>query len=280
MEQANVYIQQLINICVEYAPKVAMALLVLVVGWLIINRLTHFFNAYLKRANFAPKEVESFIQSIVNLGLKVLLVISVAGILGIETTSVVGIIAAMSFAIGLALQGNLSNFAAGIMILVMRPFKVGDEVKIQGIWAFVKEIQIFHTVLSNFDKTETIIPNSSITSGYIQNLSASPIRKISIKLNVPYNEDLLKVKNILIEAAYSVPEIDSSKQPFFWIQEFGDHFIKISIGFDTSLKGYWVTDVKVKEAIVSALNDNAINVAYPTGVAFGKYGGQKDAVLN
>ncbi len=121
MEQANVYFNQLLTQMVDYFPKIVMALVVLGLGWLVINYLVKVFDTYLKRTDYAPPEVESFIYSIVNLGLKVLLIISVAGILGIETTSIVGILAAMGFAVGLALQGNLSNF---VLILVLRPFRV------------------------------------------------------------------------------------------------------------------------------------------------------------
>ncbi len=201
-----------------------------------------------------------------------MVVISVAGIVGIETTSFVGIIAAMGFAVGLALQGNLSNFAAGVMILLMRPFKVGDEVKIQGFWAFVKEIQIFHTVLTNFDQTEAIIPNSVIMNGTIENLSTTPTRSINITINIPYSEDLIKVEKLLTQAAYSVPEVDKNKNPFFWIMAYETHFIKTYISFSTSQEGFWDTEVKVNKAVIKTLTDNKIQVAYPTGVAFGAFG--------
>lgn len=204
--------------------------------------------------------------------MKIAVVISVAGIVGIHTTSFVGIIAAMGFAIGLALQGNLSNFAAGVIILLMKPFRIGDEVKIQGHWAFVKNILIFHTVLKNFDQTTTIIPNSVVMSGTIQNLSQTPTRSISVKLNIPYNEDLNKVQQLLMDAAYSVPEVDQNQKPFFWIQGYESHFIKISMAFSTPQSGFWNTEVKVNKAIIKTLTDNNIKVAYPTGVTFGQFG--------
>lgn len=273
MEQANVYIKQLISMCVEYAPKVVMALLVLIVGWLVVNRFIKMLDNYFKRTNHAPPEVESFIHSIVNLGLKILLVISVAEILGIETTSVIGILAAMGFAVGLALQGNLSNFAAGVLILLMRPYRVGDEVKLQGKWLFVKEIQIFHTVFKEMDNTMTIIPNSSVLNGPIQNMTMLPNRKIAVKVNVPYTEDFFKVKQLVIDTAYSFEEIDSNIKPFMFMKDYGEHYIKLSLSFAMeNPKHYWVVSPKLNDAIIQALYDHKIRTAYPTGIAHGKYG--------
>lgn len=273
MEQANVYIEQLTSMVVDYAPKVAMALLVLVVGWLIINRVTKLLDAYLKRTDHAPPEVESFIHSIVDLGLKVVLVISVAGILGIETTSFVGILAAMGFAVGLALQGNLSNFAAGVLILIMRPYRVGDEVKVGGKWLFVKEIQIFHTIFKEMDNTMTIIPNSSILNGPIQNMTMLPKRKIAIKVNVPYTEDFFKVKQLVIDTAYAFEEIDSDVKPFMYMKDYGEHYIKLSLSFALhESKKYWVIFPTLNDAVIKALYDNNIKTAYPTGIAHGSYG--------
>ena len=142
MRDINFYIDQLTQYAVAYAPKLLLALVVLLIGWWIINRFTHFVRANLQKRLKTEDSIQSFLSSVAGVGLKVLLLISVAGIVGVETASFVGIIAALSFAIGLALQGNLSNFAAGLMILLMKPFKVGDEVKIQGFWAYVKEIQL------------------------------------------------------------------------------------------------------------------------------------------
>ncbi|MGB0931916.1 MAG: mechanosensitive ion channel family protein [Chitinophagales bacterium] len=274
MEQTNVYLDQLLKLLVDYAPKVAIALLLLVVGWWAINRFSKYFKDYLDRTEHAPPEVESFVHSIVELGLKIFLVISVAGILGIETTSIVGILAAMGFAVGLALQGNLSNFAAGVLILIMRPYRVGDEVKISGKWLFVKEIQIFHTVFKEMDNTMTIIPNSSVLNGPIQNMTALPNRKIAIKVNVPYTEDFFKVKKLVIDTAFSFEEIDENIKPFMFLKDYGEHYIKLSLSFAmNNPKHYWVVNPKLNDAIIKALYDNNIKTAYPRGVVHGSYGG-------
>lgn len=273
MEQANIYWQQLVAMVVDYAPKVAVALLLLVVGWFVINRVVKALGKYLENTDYAPQEIESFIHSIVNLGLKIVLVVSVAGILGIETTSIVGILAAMGFAVGLALQGNLSNFAAGVLILVMRPYRVGDEVKILGKWVFVKEIQIFHTIFKELDNTVTIIPNSSILNGPIQNMTMLPNRKIAIKVNVPYEEDFFRVKELVTKTAFTFDQIDEQIPPFMYMADYGEHYFKLSLSYALkNPKDHWVVFQPLHNAVIKALYDNNILTAYPTGIAYGKYG--------
>lgn len=273
MEQASVYLNQLVELAVAYAPKVFMALLLLVIGWWAVGRTSKYLNKYLESTDKTPPEIKYFIRSIVDLGLKVILVISVAGILGIETTSFVGILAAMGFAVGLALQGNLSNFAAGVLILIMRPYRVGDEVKLQGKWLFVKEIQIFHTVFKEMDNTMTIIPNSSVLNGSIQNMTMLPNRKIAVKVNVPYSEDFFKVQELITETAFSFDEIDENIAPFMYMADYGEHYFKLSLSFALkNPKSHWVVFPKLHNTVIKVLYDNKIMTAYPTGIAYGQYG--------
>ncbi|BDS09612.1 mechanosensitive ion channel family protein [Aureispira anguillae] len=278
MGDINTYIQQIIQLGIGFAPRIVLALFVLFAGFWLANKTTDITAKVLKNLNTQSVEVQTFVGSIVSIGFKILIVISVAGIVGIETTSFVGIIAAMGFAVGLALQGNLSNFAAGVMILIMKPFKVGDEVKTGNTWAFVSEIQIFHTVFKELDSTLTIIPNSIILNNSIQNFSTLPIRKIMVKVNVPYTEDFFKVKKILMEAGLSVPEVENDVKPFFLVKKFDDHFIRISMSFGTESKKYWTAKTKVYEAVVQAFHDHNIKVAYPVGVGFGEFGLEPVAV--
>ncbi len=272
MEKINTYLDQLTTLAVEFAPKLLLATLILIVGWWVANRVTKLALKASQKLTKNNSELKTFIRSLVNIGLKILLILSVAGIVGIETTSFVGIIAAMGFAVGLALQGNLSNFAAGVLMLIFKPFKVGDEIKIQGFWAFVKEVQIFHTVLEQFDQTEVIIPNSIVMSGTIHNLSSTPTRSITVALKVPFGEDMDRVMSILKEAVYSIPEVDKDAKPFIWITDFESHYMQVSGGFSTSQEGYWDTDYEVRKAVIKAFVKHNIKVTYPTGAAFGQFG--------
>jgi len=263
MKELNVYLDQMISLALQYAPKVLLALAVLLIGLWLINRVTGLAIKGIEKTKIDSPELKTFLSSMLSLGMKVLLVISVAGIVGIETTSFVGIIAAMGFAIGLALQGNLSNFAAGVMILLMRPFRVGDEVKINGKWMFVREIQIFHTIFRNFDNSFTIIPNSSITSGPVQNLTAQDVRKLAIPVHIPYTEDFKRVKKIIFEAGETV---DGAKRDFLFIDGMKDHYSQASFIFAIPKDKYWSVEGPLKQAIIEALSEHRIQVAYPTGV--------------
>ena len=274
MEQINKYLQQLSDMAVAYFPKLFLAVLVLVIGWWLINRVTSVVGKMFDKLEKA-QELKTFLSSIVEIGLKVLLIISVAGIVGIETTSFVGIIAAMGFAVGLALQGNLSNFAAGVLILLMRPFKVGDEVKIEDYWAHVKEIQIFHTILKAFDHTEIILPNSLIMGGTIENLSATPVRRVFMTIFIPYSENWDNIQKIVTEAAFSMDEIDSDSEPFFWIKGHETHYTEVAIGFETNQKNYWATELKLNKVVLEALTRHQVTVAYPEGIAFSEYGSKE-----
>lgn len=272
MKPISFYVERLVELTVEYAPKVLLAIIVLIIGWWLAHRVARIISRQMSKAGSDHPEITQFLISVTDIGLKILVIISVAGIVGIETTSFVGIIAAMGFAIGLALQGNLSNFAAGVIILIMRPFKVGDEVKIDGHWTYVKEIQIFHTILENFDHTEVIIPNSVITSGTIQNMSSTPIRDITIVLLIPFEESLDRVLEVVNDAVYSIPEIIKDAKPFFWILDNDSHAMKVSIGYSTSQEGYWDTDFKLRKTVINAFAEHKIKVSYPVGVAFGEFG--------
>ena len=272
MEQFTVYMQALMASTIAYLPKIALAAILLFVGWKVANRISDLAIKAYEKTSSQNQEIKSFLGSMVGIGLKVLLVITVAGIVGIETTSFVGIIAAMGFAVGLALQGNLSNFASGVLILLFHPFKTGDEVKIQGNWAFVKEIQIFHTILKQFDQTDIIVPNSLVMSGTITNYSNTPTRSLSIQLNIPFNEDLDKVMDIMKKAVYSIPTIEQDKEPFFWIQNFKDHYIQLSVMISALQEGFWNTDFLARKALIEAFVENNIKIAYPTGVTYGEFG--------
>jgi len=267
----STYAERIMNLAVDFAPRLVIALLVVILGWFIVKQLSRLVKKALERSK-VNKELRPFIISFVSIGLKILLIIIAAGIVGIETASITALIAAMSFAVGLALQGNLSNFAAGILMLIFKPFKTGDEIIVQGDWVYVKEIHIFHTILENFDKTIIIVPNSIIMNHKIQNNSIPELRGIPFKLNVPYSEDLNAIYDILLIAAHSIPEIDTSKTPFFWIQKFDDHFIRVSIQFYASQDGYWDTEVKLNKTFFAALHEHNVQIAYPYGVDFGTFG--------
>lgn len=272
MKEINGYINEIVILALAYLPKLLLATILLVLGWWLTKQVQKLLLQALNKSGSINAEVKTFLNSLVGIGLKILLLTSAAGIVGIQTTSLVGIIAAMGFAIGLSLQGNLSNFAAGILIMFFRPFKVGDEVKIKGYRAIVKEIQIFYTVLKNFDQTEVTIPNNVLMTSPIHNLSADKVRSIELNIHVPFNEDIDKVIKILTNAAYAIPNVIQEDEPFVWITEFGTHTMQVKVFIKAQKQDFWNTNFKVTKAVMQTFAQHKIKVAYPEGVSFGEFG--------
>jgi len=173
------------------------------------------------------------------------------------------------------MQGNLSNFASGVLILLLRPFKVGDELVIKGKWCFVKEIQIFHTIMRNFDKTVIVIPNSIIMKEMFQNNSVPDIRGVRLGFNIAYNEDIEKVRKVLTEAAYSVEGIKKDMEPFLWIGDFKEYYIQATITFYTEREKFWLVDPLAKKAFQEAMRKHKIKITYPISAEFGEVGSEK-----
>lgn len=270
MKTTEEYFNLIIELGLEYAPKLILAILVFTIGWWFTNHINKFILKIFEKSRLDNQEVKAFLGSILNIGLKILLLLSVAGIVGIETTSFVGIIAAMGFAVGLALQGNLSNFASGVLIMFLKPFKIGDEVKMQGSYSFVKEIQIFHTVLKNFDNTETIIPNSIIMSGTIQNMSKPEVRRILTTIRVSFTEDLDRLEDVIKEVAANTPGVVNP--PRIWYSNFDPHFVQLTAVFEANQDGFWTVNHAARKNLVQGFSKHNIKVAYPTGVVQGEYG--------
>lgn len=181
--------QTWIPLIMEYGSRVLLALLTLAVGWWIINKVSARLGKLVGLRN-ADLALQGFISTLANIVLKVLLMVSVASMIGIETTSFVAAIGAAGLAIGLALQGSLANFAGGVLILMFRPFRIGDWIEAQGVAGTVDSIQIFHTVLRTGDNKTVIMPNGSLSNGIITNTNRQPTRKVVFDVGVDYEADL------------------------------------------------------------------------------------------
>ncbi|OII59259.1 mechanosensitive ion channel protein MscS, partial [Pseudomonas putida] len=192
--------QTWIPLIMEYGSRVLLALLTLAVGWWIINKVSARLGKLVGLRN-ADLALQGFISTLSNIVLKVLLFVSVASMIGIETTSFVAAIGAAGLAIGLALQGSLANFAGGVLILMFRPFRIGDWIEAQGVAGTVDSIQIFHTVLRTGDNKTVIMPNGSLSNGIITNTNRQPTRKVVFDVGVDYEADLQKARNVLLELA-------------------------------------------------------------------------------
>jgi small conductance mechanosensitive channel len=182
---------------IEYAPKVVIGVLVLIIGFWVIRQLGKLSERSMKRRSM-DVSLRTFIRSLISIGLKVILLITVAGMVGIQTTSLVTILGAAGLAVGLALQGSLSNFAGGVLVLVFKPYKVGDTIEVMGQKGEVKEIQIFNTILSTADNRTVILPNGSVSNSLIVNQSKQGTLRASFEITVSNEHDVDRVrKNIL-----------------------------------------------------------------------------------
>ncbi|WPO99164.1 mechanosensitive ion channel family protein [Pseudomonas sp. HR96] len=189
-----------IPMILQYGSKLLLALVTLFIGWWLINKLTANLQKLLALRHI-DLALQGFIGSLGNIILKILLLVSVASMIGVETTSFVAAIGAAGLAIGLALQGSLANFAGGVLILLFRPFRIGDWIEAQGVQGTVDAIQIFHTVLRTGDNKTVIIPNGNLSNGIITNTNRQPTRKITYNVGVDYDADLKKAQAILMELA-------------------------------------------------------------------------------
>ena len=173
-------------VVLEYSGKLTLAVITLLVGWWLISRLTSSIGRMLE-ARKVDRALSSFISSLVSIVLRILLLISVASMIGVETTSFIAMIGAAGLAIGLALQGSLANFAGGVLIMLFRPFRAGDWIEAQGVSGSVDSIQIFHTTLKTADNKVVIVPNGALSNGHITNYSREPRRRADINIGIDYS---------------------------------------------------------------------------------------------
>jgi small conductance mechanosensitive channel len=195
---------KLYDYALENGPKVVGAIVALVVGLWLVNRLLKVMQMRMNKSQ-VDESLQPFLISLTNVMLKVFVILFSAGILGVQTASIVAILGAAGFAVGLALQGSLGNFASGILILLFRPYKVGDRITVHNFTGDVKEIQIFTTIIYTLDNRVVIIPNSTITSGPIENLSSAGERRLESKVSIHPDTNLEEVRKILEIAAKTSP---------------------------------------------------------------------------
>ena len=205
------YIEQFTTMALAYAPKILLAIITLIVGLKIINWIASSLQKVLRNRH-VDESIVPFLGSIVSVLLKVVLLISVASMFGIETTSFVAILGGAGLAVGLALQGSLGHFASGVLILIFKPYKVGDLISVAGFTGEVEEIQVFTTILKTLDNKRIIIPNGSITAGPITNISGQGEIRVDMQYNVSGKESIDKVKQVVRQVANSCPLVLKDKE--------------------------------------------------------------------
>ena len=256
--------QAWVPMIMEYGSRVLLALVTLAVGWWLINRLTVKIGQLLalRKADLA---LQGFISSLANIILKILLVVSVASMIGIQTTSFVAAIGAAGLAIGLALQGSLANFAGGVLILLFRPFKIGDWIEAQSVSGTVDSIQIFHTVLRTGDNKTVIVPNGNLSNGIITNYNRQPTRKVVFDVGVDYEADLQKVREVLLAMADD-PRVHKDPAPVVVVSTLGDSAITMSLRVWVDTPNYWDVLFMFNEHARDRLKAEGVDIPFPQRV--------------
>lgn len=220
------YVDQGISMAMEYAPSLVLAILTLVIGLWIVNRIVAGVSAALVKGGM-DLTLQKFINSLLSIGLKALLLISVAGMVGIQTTSFIAVLGAAGLAVGLALQGSLANFAGGVLILIFRPYKVGDFIDTNGYSATVKSIGIFHTTMTTVDNKTIIIPNGAISNSPLTNFSTQPTRRVDAFFGISYDDDLRQAKQILQDLIDADERVLADPPVQIFISSLGDNSVNI-----------------------------------------------------
>ncbi len=256
--------QSWVPMIMEYGSRVFLAVLTLAIGWWLINILTHRVGRLLALRN-ADLALQHFITNLANIALKVMLMVNVASMIGVATTSFVAAIGAATLAIGLALQGSLANFAGGVLILLFRPFRIGDWIEAQGTSGTVDSIQIFHTVLRTGDNKTVIIPNGSLSNGIITNTNRQPTRKVVFDVGVDYDADLQKAREVLLELAKD-PRVLADPAAVAVVSTLGDSSITGSLRCWTKTADYWDVVFMLNELARDRLKAAGIDIPFPQRV--------------
>lgn len=271
LESLNKKTDKLMDFLIENGPKLLAAILVVIIGFWLIKRLLKILNHVFEKRNIS-QEVRPYLLSIVGVLLKILVVLSAAGIVGIQTSSFIALLAAAGFAVGMALQGSLGNFAAGVMILIFKPYRVGDLIGVCDEKGWVTEIQIFNTILQTVTNETVIIPNAKAIDDKIINYSTIGNIRVDVHAHIPYAENFNKVKGILMQVVNSHDKILSDPAPNVLIDEYDSHSIKILVNGFSTPQDYWAVYYDITAGIKGALGDNNIKVAYSEGVELGDIG--------
>ncbi len=271
LEPVNSYLSTLAEMIIQYAPKLLLAGLVLFIGWQIIHRLASLTEKSMQRAKVSDN-IRPFLSSLLSVSLKVLLIFSAASIIGIETSSFLAVLAAAGFAVGLALQGSLSNFASGILVLLFRPYKVGDWIEVEERFGKVEEIQIFNTIIITPGQKTLIIPNSKITEGMVTNFSKKGHIRIELAVSMPYDESFPKVRDIIMKELNSIPKVLDTPAPEVGIETYDSHNIVLAVRPYVLPDDYWEVTFEAYSRIKAAFHANNIRVAYSEGVEMGQIG--------
>jgi len=262
VEEASQLWLQVQDIAIAWGVKVIAAIAIFIIGRWIAKLVRRAVSRVMEKADVEPI-ITGFVSSIAYIALLAFVVVAALGQLGIQTTSFIAILGAAGLAIGLALQGSLANFAAGFLLIIFRPFKVGDFIEGAGVAGVVREIQVFTTTLKTPDNKTIIIPNSKLSGDNIINYSAEATRRVDMTVGVAYNADLAKVKDVLNDIISKDGRILADPAPQVAVAELADSSVNFVVRVWTNTGDFWGVKCDTTEAIKNRFDAEGIGIPFP-----------------
>ncbi|MBQ4588143.1 MAG: mechanosensitive ion channel [Bacteroidaceae bacterium] len=262
-EMVNEFIAKALNSCIDLGGRILAALIIFIIGKLIVNWINRLFAKMLERRK-VDASIQSFLKSIVNITLLVLLFLAVIGKLGIELTSFAALLASAGVAIGMALSGNLSNFAGGVIILVFRPYKVGDYIEAStGASGTVTDIQIFHTVLTTPDNRIVFAPNGAMSGAVVTNYNRKDTRRVDFSFGVEYGTDFELAKSTIMEVISKDSRILKDPAPFIELGALAESSVNITVRVWVNAADYWGVNFDMNKNVYATFNEKGISFPFP-----------------
>ena len=265
------YSTDLMDWAVIFVPKLFMAILVLWIGFKIVEKLSMAIGIGLEKSNLGL-EITEFLKSIITTVLKVVVLVVAASIIGVKMTALFGLLAAAGFAVGMALQGFMGNFASGLTILFLKPYKVGDWVSVEDSFGKVKTIQIFNTTLETPNDKTLVIPNGQMTDNVITNYSQMGNIRLELNVTMPYAESFPKVKEVIYDAMKQSQYVIWDREPKIGIETYDSHSIVLAIRPYVHPDNYWDATYEIYGLVKAAFSSADIKAAYSEGVELGPIG--------
>lgn len=262
LDKLSLITQQLVDFAVRAGERILIAVIVFIVGRFLISMLNRFVVRLMDKRK-VDISIKTFVRSLVNILLTILLIISVVGALGVETTSFAALLASAGVAVGMALSGNLQNFAGGLIVLLFKPYKVGDLIESQGVLGTVKEIQIFHTILTTADNKMIYVPNGAMSSGVVTNYSNQKTRRVEWIVGIDYGEDYEKVEAIVNDILSDDKRILNDPAPFVALHALDASSVNVVARVWVNSEDYWDVYFDINKTIYETFNAKGINFPFP-----------------
>ncbi len=250
------------KVLMEYSPRLISATLILVIGWTAIRLIKKLIMSIMVKREMEPT-LSKILADILIWTLKILLFVTVISRLGVENSSFVAIIGAAGLAVGLSLQGSLSNFAGGVLIIMFKPFKVGDFIEAQGVSGTVKQIQIFVTQLATVDNQVIFVPNGALSNGTITNYSYATTRRANLIIGISYGSNIKKAKEIAMDVMENHPLVLKDPAPVVLVSDLADSSINLSVRPWANLPDFFVMRSDILEQVKLRFDENGIEIPFP-----------------